>query len=95
MVPYIVSVCILDFTLFVWSALQNSHQSKAPVNHLGWLGMARLPLSFIHPVLSTVFENVCLSLMLLGSLLGDILLVVFCSITSVAMVQLLVDVLSG
>ena len=88
LVSYVTAMFLLDCTLFIWITLRSSaRQHSLTGNPLGWLGMAKLPLSFIHPILPRIYESICLCLMLLAVVIRDILLVVFCSVISVSAVQ--------
>lgn len=83
---YVLSVLVLDCTLtlwFVWRPL------NAPDNTsmLGWLTLAYVPLSFVHPLLPKLFETVCLCVLLINAFIKDIFFVVSCSIISVALMH--------
>lgn len=87
-VSYVLSMLILDFTLTLWLVWRPGAKFSN-TNPLGWWSMAYVPLSFLHPLLPRLFETVCLILMLLSAFVRDILFVVFCSVISIACINVI------
>ena len=84
-VSYTMSMLILDCTLTAWLVWRSNTQATQ-TNHLGWLAMLSVPLSFLHPFLPVFFETVCLFMILLSAFVTDILVVMFCSVLTLSLI---------
>lgn len=86
LLSYIVFMAAVDGLLYVVIFLLVLPDTN--VNPLGWLELVKVPLSFFHPLLATLFENVFLCLYLLAYFIQDMLIMLFIAVLSMSVVQL-------
>lgn len=78
----------LDCVLLMYAVFSH-HPSLSTTNPLGKLSLLKMPLMMLYPASAEWFDPVCLSALLAGLLLCDILFMLFCIILFKCMLSIL------
>ena len=82
----IVPLLLADVCVFV---LLTVFSGRSQVSPLGKLAVVKLTLMYVHPTLAVVFEKAFLVLCLVGSMLRDLCIMMFCTVICVATMTLI------